>query len=404
MLKDKCKTMEFVHRKNDHEVHSEIHEPGHDPRAPTPGPEIKYKQELDLIAAAAAADLSSLSLRPDPPVVACRACMSLGHVWWKTAPAGTAGGAAAGGTSSAVVGSTAGGATGVTASGRPQAAFRCPIHASLLQPAAEAAVEAGKEVAEDDEVEDDSSRLQKTLEVEVPDTAASMRLSSLELSDCLSELGALGNDLSNGVRSTARLITAADSGVKQGGQLVVNAVVPALARRETQLRACVRGSYKYTLTVRAAVECGLDGKLVTAAGGYGEMFCDEGGGNILGSYHSYALCQCATHGVVDPVDAVEAALKARAVLAPQLPAVRAAVGATTTSVRRLRGVLFAAGVAVDLGRAVRARLTEAALQQLVARQQLLTADAARQQQPQKNQQGGFRGAGLSDEAATTRAA
>jgi hypothetical protein len=76
----------------------------------------------------------------------------------------------------------------------------------------------------------------QTLEVEVPDTAASMRLSSLELSDCLSELGGLGSDLSGGVRSTARLITAADSGVRQGGQLVAAAVVPALARRETQLR------------------------------------------------------------------------------------------------------------------------------------------------------------------------
>lgn len=76
----------------------------------------------------------------------------------------------------------------------------------------------------------------QTLEMELPDTAASLRLSSLELSDCMSELGALGNDVSSGVRSAARVVSATEAGVKQGVELVGAAVVPALARRETRVR------------------------------------------------------------------------------------------------------------------------------------------------------------------------
>jgi hypothetical protein len=76
----------------------------------------------------------------------------------------------------------------------------------------------------------------QTLELELPDTAASLRLSSLELSDCMSELGALGNDVSSGVRSAARVVSATEAGVKQGVELVGAAVMPALARRETRVR------------------------------------------------------------------------------------------------------------------------------------------------------------------------
>lgn len=76
----------------------------------------------------------------------------------------------------------------------------------------------------------------QTLEMELPDTAASLRLSSLELSDCMSEMGALGEDLSSGVRAAANIVSAAESGAKQGVQLVGTALVPALARRETRVR------------------------------------------------------------------------------------------------------------------------------------------------------------------------
>lgn len=78
--------------------------------------------------------------------------------------------------------------------------------------------------------------LPQTLEMELPDTAASIRLSSLELSDCVSELGALGNDVSSGIQATARMVTTAEAGLKQGAGLITSAVVPALAKRETRVR------------------------------------------------------------------------------------------------------------------------------------------------------------------------
>lgn len=78
--------------------------------------------------------------------------------------------------------------------------------------------------------------LLQTLEMELPDTAASIRLSSLELSDCMSELGALGSDVSAGVRSAAQIVTSLEAGAKQGAGLVGSVVVPALARRETRVR------------------------------------------------------------------------------------------------------------------------------------------------------------------------
>eukprot|EP00879_Flechtneria_rotunda_P019283 GHRR01020251.1.p1 GENE.GHRR01020251.1~~GHRR01020251.1.p1 ORF type:complete len:214 (+),score=36.58 GHRR01020251.1:219-860(+) len=79
----------------------------------------------------------------------------------------------------------------------------------------------------------------QTLEAELPDTAASMRLSSLELSDCISELGGLGSDVTNGIRASARLLTTTEATVKQGAQLLGAAVVPALARKETELRGTI---------------------------------------------------------------------------------------------------------------------------------------------------------------------
>ena len=80
------------------------------------------------------------------------------------------------------------------------------------------------------------ARFLQTLEMELPDTAASIRLSSLELSDCMSELSALGSDVSAGVRATAQLVRSAEAGMRQGASLVGAAVVPALARRETRVR------------------------------------------------------------------------------------------------------------------------------------------------------------------------
>eukprot|EP00878_Enallax_costatus_P033383 GHUV01036809.1.p1 GENE.GHUV01036809.1~~GHUV01036809.1.p1 ORF type:complete len:268 (+),score=73.86 GHUV01036809.1:615-1418(+) len=168
----------------------------------------------------------------------------------------------------------------------------------------------------------------QTLETELPDTAASMRLSSLELSDCLSELGALGNDLSGGVRASARLVSTAEAGVRQGAQLMGASLVPALARRETQVR-----------------------------------------------------------------DVIESALKARAELAPKIPAVRAAVVATAVNARRLRGAILlsklAAG-AINLGRSFRRQVAVGVAERIREEQVIAAAEAAAyrrlQQQQRKNRQ------------------
>jgi hypothetical protein len=76
----------------------------------------------------------------------------------------------------------------------------------------------------------------QTLELELPDTAASLRLSSLEFSDCMSEMGALGADVTSGVQATARLVSSAEAGLRQGVAVLGTAVVPELARRETRVR------------------------------------------------------------------------------------------------------------------------------------------------------------------------
>lgn len=52
----------------------------------------------------------------------------------------------------------------------------------------------------------------------------------------MNELGALGNDISGGVRASARLVSTAEAGVRQGAELVGASLVPALAKRETQVR------------------------------------------------------------------------------------------------------------------------------------------------------------------------
>lgn len=57
------------------------------------------------------------------------------------------------------------------------------------------------------------------VERELPETAALMRLSGLEVADCVSELTGLGEDVSAGLRSTARMAAMAESSVRQGAQV-----------------------------------------------------------------------------------------------------------------------------------------------------------------------------------------
>ncbi|KAK9826191.1 hypothetical protein WJX81_006236 [Elliptochloris bilobata] len=74
-----------------------------------------------------------------------------------------------------------------------------------------------------------------TLEQELPDTAAALRLSGLEMSDCFEEVSLLSNDLTAGVRASAQLLTDTQQGIKGGvelvGATVVNTLLPAVRSR-----------------------------------------------------------------------------------------------------------------------------------------------------------------------------
>jgi len=59
---------------------------------------------------------------------------------------------------------------------------------------------------------------------ELPDTAASLRLSGLEVADAVQEVTALGTDITDGVRASARAILGAEEGVKSGWNLATTAV------------------------------------------------------------------------------------------------------------------------------------------------------------------------------------
>lgn len=62
--------------------------------------------------------------------------------------------------------------------------------------------------------------LAATLELEVPDTAATMRLSGLELADAIEEVSALSADITDGVRATGRSVAAVEKGIKNGTAMV----------------------------------------------------------------------------------------------------------------------------------------------------------------------------------------
>ena len=51
---------------------------------------------------------------------------------------------------------------------------------------------------------------------ELPDTVAALRLSGLEMADAVQEVTAFGNDLTEGVRASARAIVGAEQGVRDG--------------------------------------------------------------------------------------------------------------------------------------------------------------------------------------------
>ncbi|KAL4452497.1 hypothetical protein ABPG75_008159 [Micractinium tetrahymenae] len=92
---------------------------------------------------------------------------------------------------------------------------------------------------------------------EVPDTAATLRLSGMELADCIQEMGALSTDLTEGVRASARAVASAEAGIRQGaalaGKAVTQHVIPQVQDRvESALQE--RARLEYTREVLASTK------------------------------------------------------------------------------------------------------------------------------------------------------
>lgn len=74
-----------------------------------------------------------------------------------------------------------------------------------------------------------------SLREELPDTAAALRLSSLEMSDAIEEVSSLGADLTEGLRSSARVITGAEQGLRDSmslaGEAMTSYIIPGVKQR-----------------------------------------------------------------------------------------------------------------------------------------------------------------------------
>jgi hypothetical protein len=99
----------------------------------------------------------------------------------------------------------------------------------------------------------------KVVEQELPESAALLRLSGLEMTECLTEVSSLGSELSCGVRSTARMVTSVEQGVKQSvegiDRVITQGLLPMAARTETAARS--KSSLPQALGVikRVAIGC-----------------------------------------------------------------------------------------------------------------------------------------------------
>eukprot|EP00803_Ostreobium_quekettii_P005983 evm.model.scf_345.6 EVM.evm.TU.scf_345.6 scf_345:64944-69599(-) len=82
------------------------------------------------------------------------------------------------------------------------------------------------------------------LEAELPDTMSAVRLSSLEVSDCVEEFTGLGADLGAGLRASANAVSAAEKGLIQAAGMVKEKVVPALQQQAPVAREKLEASLK----------------------------------------------------------------------------------------------------------------------------------------------------------------
>lgn len=88
-------------------------------------------------------------------------------------------------------------------------------------------------------------QLADTLEKEIPDTAATMRLTGLEMSDAIQEVSLLSLDVANGLQASARMVQTAEGGIKQSVAYLQSAtadtILPAVRQRLPVARGRVEG-------------------------------------------------------------------------------------------------------------------------------------------------------------------
>lgn len=86
------------------------------------------------------------------------------------------------------------------------------------------------------------------LKHEVPDTAAALRLSGLEIADAVEEVSALGSDLTQGVRASARALVSVEQGMRNSVSIAEQAVssymVPGLKKVLPETRGLCLNCYE----------------------------------------------------------------------------------------------------------------------------------------------------------------
>lgn len=90
------------------------------------------------------------------------------------------------------------------------------------------------------------AKLLMVMHDELPDTAAAVRLSSLELSDAIEEVSSLGSDLTQGLRASARAIVGAEGGMKQGLDFATQAmseqVIPSIRKSVPRAKVAIESA------------------------------------------------------------------------------------------------------------------------------------------------------------------
>ncbi|GAX77062.1 hypothetical protein CEUSTIGMA_g4508.t1 [Chlamydomonas eustigma] len=88
----------------------------------------------------------------------------------------------------------------------------------------------------------------KVLEQELPESAALLRLSGLEMTECLNEVSTLGTELSCGVRSTAKMVSSVEQGVRQSvesmDRVINQGLLPMAARTESAARSVLEAELR----------------------------------------------------------------------------------------------------------------------------------------------------------------